>query len=228
MRHSITLGLTLVLLFSGCVEKEILAAEDLYAGPRNMEYNYTVWGAGGSIKMIVYRGLNDHLANISRLVYCRPNCPSNESIQQRYLDDLDSDPQLSKLLFAVKERGKTRSEQAFIAISLVQNIPYDESSYEEGRSKDRYPYQVLYENKALCGEKVRLLAYLLRGLGYDTSMLYYPKEKHASLGVSALKNTHIRILDTASSRLRLSPFPPTIRGIIPGPEGSFRFPRFCN
>jgi hypothetical protein len=203
MRHSITIGLTLVLLFSGCIENEAPAPEDLYGGPRNMVYNYTVRGEGGGIKMIVYAGLNVHLAKISRLVYCRPECPSNESIQQRYLDEEYQGSELSKLLSGIKERGKTRQEQALIAISLVQNIPYDEDSYEVGKSKDRYPYQVLYDGKAVCGEKVRLLAYLLRGLGYETSMLYYPKEKHASLGIKCPeeyvhKNTGYCFIETTA------------------------------
>jgi hypothetical protein len=203
MRHSFAIGLTMVLLFSGCIENEAPAPEDLYGGPRNMAYNYTIWGEGASIKMTVYEGLNDHLAKISRLVYCRPDCPSNESIQQRYLDEAYQDSELSLLLSGIKERGKTRQEQALIAISLVQNIPYDEDSYEVGKSKDRYPYQVLYDGKAVCGEKVRLLAYLLRGLGYETSMLYYPKEKHASLGIKcpeeyAHKNTGYCFIETTT------------------------------
>jgi hypothetical protein len=203
MRHSVAFVITLVLLSSGCVDNETPKIEDLYGGPKNMIYNYTLGGAGGSIKMVVYKGLNDHLANISRLVYCRPNCPSNESVQQRYLNEEYQDAQLDKLLATIMEKGKTRQEQALIAISLVQNIPYDESAYEEGKSRDRYPYQVLYDGSAVCGEKVRLLAYLIRGLNYSTSMLYYPKEKHASLGIKcpekyAHKNTGYCFIETTT------------------------------
>lgn len=203
MRHSVAFAIILVLLFSGCVENEAPKTEDLYAGPKSMVYNYTLWGAGGSIKMVVYKGLNDHLANISRLVYCRPNCPSNESIQQRYLEEEYQDVQLDRLLAAIREKGMTRKERALIAISLVQNIPYDESAYEVGQSRDRYPYQVLYDGSAVCGEKVRLLAYLLKGLNYSTAMLYYPREKHASLGIRcpdkyAHKNTGYCFIETTT------------------------------
>jgi|WetSurMetagenome_2_1015567.scaffolds.fasta_scaffold149683_2 hypothetical protein len=206
MRHSVAFAITLVLLISGCVENETPRTEELYGGPKNMVYNYTVWGASGSVSLVVYKGLNDHLANISRLVYCRPNCPSNESIQQRYLDEEYQNPQLDKLLAAIRAKGRTRQEQVFIAISLVQNIPYDESAYEVGQSRDRYPYQVLYDGSAVCGEKVRLLAYLIKGLNYSTSMLYYPKEKHASLGIRcpekySHKNTGYCFIETTTAAI---------------------------
>ena len=203
MRHSIALGLTLVLFLSGCTEKEAIPPQDMHSGPKNMVYNYTFQGVDGSVEYTVYEGLNDYLANISRMVYCRPQCPSNESVQQRYIDEKVSDGDLSLFLAAIKKKGETREQQALIAVNLVQNIPYDEDAYEAGKSKDRYPYQVLYENKAVCGEKVRLLSYLLKGLGYDTSMLYYPKEKHASLGIKcpekyAHKNTGYCFIETTT------------------------------
>jgi len=156
---------------------------DLYTGPKNMSYKYMLRGAGGAVEYTFYKGLNDYLAGISRVVYCRPDCPSNESIQKKYLDEPYSEPELSGFLNALKKHGSSREEQALIAISLVQNIPYDDGAYEAGKSIDRYPYQVLYDGEAVCGEKVRLLAYILRGLGYDTAMLYYPEEKHAALGI---------------------------------------------
>jgi hypothetical protein len=206
MRHSVAFVLILALLFSGCVENEAPRIEDLYGGPKSMVFNYTLRGAGGSVKMVVYKGLNDHLANISRLVYCRPNCPSNESIQQRYLEEEYQGPQIDRLLTALSEKGRDRQERALIAISLVQNIPYDESAYDVGQSRDRYPYQVLYDGSAVCGEKVRLLAYLLKGLNYSTSMLYYPKEKHASLGIKcpekyAHKNTGYCFIETTTAAI---------------------------
>jgi hypothetical protein len=203
MRHSIALGLTLVLFLSGCTEKEEIPSQDMHSGSKNMIYNYTFQGVDGAVEYTVYKGLNDYMAHVPRVVYCRPQCPSNESVQQRYLEDKVSDREMSLFLAEIKKRGGTREKQAMIAVNLVQNIPYDEDAYEVGMSKDRYPYQVLYENKAVCGEKVRLLAYLLKGLGYGTSMLYYPKEKHASLGIKcpekyAHKNTGYCFIETTT------------------------------
>jgi hypothetical protein len=189
MRLIIGLFLTMVLFFSGCAEKEEdMPPSNLHAGEKSMTYNYTLRGESGAVEYTVYRGLYEYLGNISRFVYCRPQCPTNDSIQQKYLDEKYSEAELSGFLDAVKKKGRNREDQAMIAVNLVQNIPYDDAAYEAGKSKDRYPYQVLYDGKAVCGEKVRLLSYLLRGLGYDTSMLYYSKEKHAALGIKCPEN----------------------------------------
>ena len=204
MRLFITLCLAVVLAFAGCAEKAVFEpAANLTAGPKDMVYSYTFQGAEGAVEYRVYGGLSGYLENKSRLVYCDPRCPSNESVQQRYMDEEYSHNGLEGFLEAIKEHGKTREEQALIAVSLVQNIPYDDAAYAAGKSKDRYPYQVLYDGKGVCGEKVRLLAYLLRGLGYDTSMLYYSKEKHAAFGIRcpgrySHKNTGYCFIETTT------------------------------
>ncbi len=75
-------------------------------------------------------------------------------------------------------------DQAGIAISLVQKIPYDyEKMYRcgwtcQGRTfvsgiPPRYPYQVLYDGRGVCGEKSSLLALLLKEFGFGVVLLEF-------------------------------------------------------
>jgi len=81
-----------------------------------------------------------------------------------------------------------KDDQARIAISLVQKIPFGISDRkikfgERDVDYSRYPYEVLYEGQGTCGEKSTLLALLLRELGYGVVLFYYEKENHESLGI---------------------------------------------
>jgi len=68
---------------------------------------------------------------------------------------------------------------------MVQNIPYDFSASSSTGGSMKYPYQVLYENTGVCGEKSVLLAYLLRGLGYDVVLFDFKPEKHMAVGIKS-------------------------------------------
>lgn len=179
-------ALTLLLLLAGCAtveESQVPDSKDLYIGAVDKTFTYAVDGTHDSIRFRLYAGMNDHLAEISRGYYCDPECPSNATIQQAYLDDVVQDKELKKLVELIRSKTDNRITQARIAISLVQEIPYDEISYEAGGSPDRYPYQVLYDGRGVCGEKARLLAFIVRELGYGTALLYFPEEQHAVFGV---------------------------------------------
>ena len=47
----------------------------------------------------------------------------------------------------------------------------------------RYPYEVLYDEEGICGEKSELLAFLLREIGYETVLFYNQEENHESVGI---------------------------------------------
>ena len=74
---------------------------------------------------------------------------------------------------------------ARIAISLVQYIPYDEEKAVNNREKDhmRYPYEVLYDECGICGEKSLLLGYLLASFGFGVALLEFDLESHMAVGI---------------------------------------------
>ena len=70
----------------------------------------------------------------------------------------------------------------------MQHIPYgfSEKTIFLGSNSvnySRYPYEVLYENQGICGEKSALLSFLLREMGYEIVFFYHALENHESLGI---------------------------------------------
>lgn len=101
---------------------------------------------------------------------------------------------LGDLVEQIRAAAYSMDNQLRIAVSLVQQIEYDHSKLfsryytckggvlVEG-TLPRLPYQVLYDNKGVCSEKSRLLAFLLKELGYGVVLLDYEKESHMAVGV---------------------------------------------
>ena len=84
--------------------------------------------------------------------------------------------------------GKTPDERAMIAITIVQIFEYKNSSKTidfHGISIQyaRYPYEVLYDEQGICGEKSELLAFILKQMGYEVVLFYFPNENHEGVGV---------------------------------------------
>jgi len=96
---------------------------------------------------------------------------------------------LMPLVVAIQnEAPNSKEDQARIAISIVQNIPFKNSNKtisfgDKTINYFRHPYEVIYDNEGVCGEKVELLGFLLREIGYGTAFFYHPTENHESLGI---------------------------------------------
>ena len=91
---------------------------------------------------------------------------------------------LSALAQAIREKTDVRDDQARIAISLVQQIPYGtNNSYTSGTGNLRTPYMVLYDRSGICDEKSLLLASLLRELGYGVVIFSFPDREHTAVGI---------------------------------------------
>ncbi len=65
----------------------------------------------------------------------------------------------------------------------MQNIPYDMEGAASGNLTNRYPYEVLYDHKGVCGEKSRLLAFIIKELSYAVYLLDYEKEDHMAVAL---------------------------------------------
>jgi hypothetical protein len=90
--------------------------------------------------------------------------------------------ELRNLVGAIEQITPNEDDQARIAISLVQNIPYGQASTDN--YDWAYPYEILYLNKGVCSEKSRLLVCLLRELGYGCSILEFTSQNHAAVGIA--------------------------------------------
>lgn len=172
-------------------------------GPKEEEYEYILRGVSSSISYTVYRGLNDYLASLSRYFTCDPNCPSDEEMQLSFLDEVNQDKYLTGLVSMIESKSSVKDDQARIAISLVQKISYDLEGFTTSNLNNRYPYEVLYNKLGVCGEKARLLAFVLRELGYGVVLFNFETENHMAVGVKcplqySYMNTGYCFVETAS------------------------------
>ena len=101
------------------------------------------------------------------------------------LDDPVQRPDLAALAERIRSITDDPEDQARIAISAVQHIPYDTAKAELDASgqRDRYPLEVLHDDQGLCGEKSLLLASLLRDLGFGVALFEFKSERHMAVGI---------------------------------------------
>jgi hypothetical protein len=103
------------------------------------------------------------------------------NIASYYLDYINEDIQdenLSTLITYIDGIGEiTENDDARIAISIVQHLPYASFS-----KTVQYPYVTLTRGGD-CDDKSTLLAYLLKNMGYGVALFYFEEEKHMAAGI---------------------------------------------
>jgi hypothetical protein len=179
--------------FCGCSNLSTVQGSECFSNyqynPKNITLNYTLNGKFGEINFVVYKKLADYLSKLPR--YMQYNS-SEESVlldfKLRSLDNEEQNQLLLPLVIAIQNLTSNKDDQARIAISIVQNIPFGSSNKTlsfAGLAIDyyRYPYEVLYDMQGVCGEKSELLAVLLREIGYSSAFIYYKPENHEALGI---------------------------------------------
>ena len=106
-----------------------------------------------------------------------------------YIDEPDGKTYLDDMVRSIEEKTSDPDDQARIAISLVQTIPYDQNEAADVKSspgiRGQYPYEVLYNDAGICQDKSFLLAYLLRGLGYGVVLFDFPLQNHMAVGIKS-------------------------------------------
>jgi hypothetical protein len=159
--------------------------------PKTEKLSYVLQGKNGTIDFTLYKGLYNYLSLIPEdISYNYGQGTVRSDFKLMRLNEINQKPLLDPLVKAIENAApNSKVDQARIAISIVQNIPWGSSgkivNFTNGQQigYSRYPYQVLYDNQGLCGEKSELLAYILRDLGYGVALFYYPKENHETLGI---------------------------------------------
>jgi len=171
--------------------QEVVSSEppNYLTQPIEKEFTYVLRGTTGQIEFTLYKGLNEYLARKPRTYYCPPDC-SQEEIERKMVFEPAQAKELDKLVELIQEETEVKDDQARIAISLVQKIPYDWDSLnteldliQAGYVLTKYPYQVLYDNAGVCGEKSKLMAYLLKELGYEVILMDYKAIEHQAVGL---------------------------------------------
>ena len=147
---------------SGCIAspEQPMNCPPLQKGAEGIpqQFNYTLRGQTDTISIPVYSDAFLHyscIANTTRGNY--------SAIYKNYIDDPELKQYLEPLVSDIKTRSSDPDDQARIAISLVQQIPYDLDAADalekaNYQSTIPHPYETLYHNKGICEDKAILLA----------------------------------------------------------------------
>ncbi len=195
----------------GCPEKldkngEICSSQ-YYTGSKEVSLKYILRGQEHLINFKTYNGVEDYLSSLSRSIsYQNGEIPLRADFKIKTIQESIQREALVPLLVEIQNIAKTKEDQFRIATSIIQNIDFGESEkfieVPGGEVRyERYPYEVIYDQQGVCGEKSALLAFLLKELGYEIAFFYHNEENHEALGVKcpikySLDNTGYCFIET--------------------------------
>jgi hypothetical protein len=177
----------------GCPEiltiKGDLCISEYQTNPKNISLKYILRGKENEIDFLVYEGMADYLSHLPRSIYYeKGETPLREDFKLRNINEKEQRELILPLVTKIQNIAENKEDQVRIAISIVQKIPFDKSEktinfLNNELDYSRYPYEVLYDNKGICGEKSELLAFLLKEIGYGVVLFYHSLENHESVGI---------------------------------------------
>jgi len=150
---------------------------------------YVLNGIQKNINFTVYEDMNIYSSEISREIeYFGNKTPERVDFKLNSINEETQRQFILPLSIEIQNLAQEKDMQAKIAVSVIQNIPYGFSNSEENFAgskvnHSRYPYEVLYDNEGICGEKSQLLAFLLKELGFEVAIFYNKDENHESVGI---------------------------------------------
>jgi hypothetical protein len=151
----------------------------LMTGGVSRTYPYVLRGQKGSITLTLYKGVYDAVGKEDPYCYV-----GNSDRYLKFIELPEQEPYLDDLVDQIRSKTNNPDDQARIAVSLVQEIPYDENLAGSGSLEIRYPYATLWDDKAVCCEKSVLLGLLLKKLGFGAALFDFPDEEHTAVGIS--------------------------------------------
>ncbi|MEX0932718.1 MAG: hypothetical protein WDZ77_01310 [Candidatus Pacearchaeota archaeon] len=156
--------------------------------------NYVLRGEQKQIDLAVYDGVANYVSKIPRQIYYKEGeTPNRGDFKESKINEKTQFDFISPLIVKIQNLDDDKTEQARIAVSLVQNLEWGVSEKPNFNFGDfevnysRYPYEVLYEKQGLCGEKSELLALILKELGFEVVLFYNQIENHESVGIKCPK-----------------------------------------
>ncbi|MEX0920765.1 MAG: hypothetical protein WDZ62_00680 [Candidatus Pacearchaeota archaeon] len=157
---------------------------------KDVPLKYLLEGEIHRFNYTVYEEVNEYVSNVTReIVYESDEIPFRTNFK---LLSVNEEVQRAMLMPLVKKiqnlAPDSKTDQARIALSIVQNIPYGSSNKtfsfgDEEVDYSRYPYEILFENQGICGEKSELASFLLKELGFGVSIFYFVEENHEAVGI---------------------------------------------
>lgn len=156
---------------------------------KRIKLKYILNGELNYIYFDVYEDASNYISKLPRhLRYSENSTLSRADFKLMVINNEYQRELLLPLVIKIQNITSDKEDQARIAISLVQNIPFGMSNktdyfLEKQVNYSRYPYEVLYDFQGVCGEKTDLLTFLLREIGYGISFFYYIPENHEVAGI---------------------------------------------
>ncbi|MCK5624478.1 hypothetical protein KAI04_01400 [Candidatus Pacearchaeota archaeon] len=177
----------------GCVNLTNIEDESCISfyqfNPKEVNFTYFLNGKEKNISFTVYGNLTDYLFELPDFIsYSNGEKPLREDFKFIKINEENQKILLMPLVIQIQNLASSKTDQARIAISLVQNIPFGNSDEQiflgnNSINYSRYPYEVLYEQEGVCASKSELLVFLLREIGYETVFFYHKLENHDSVGI---------------------------------------------
>lgn len=176
----------------GCSEnfyiQEGKCISNLQTGSKKIKFEYYLNEEKKELEYEVYSGVADYLSKLDKKIEIKNNNYTREIFERSVIREEIQKNFILPLAIEIYNLGKNREERIEIARTLVQLIPYEESKkiiefYGIKVPYTRYPYEVLYEKKGICGDKSQLLYLILEYLGEDVVLFYFPKENHEGVGI---------------------------------------------
>ncbi|HLA22948.1 MAG TPA: hypothetical protein VJZ93_00210 [Candidatus Nanoarchaeia archaeon] len=162
---------------------------DYQTNPKKISLRYVLDGTEKEIDFIAYDGVKKHASEIPRIIgYENGESLSRSDFKMKAINDNLSREFILPLVKDIQNITNDKDVQAMIAVSLVQNLEWGFSNetysfFGQKVNHSRYPYEVLYEEKGICGEKSLLLAMILKELGFGTAIFYNNDENHETVGI---------------------------------------------
>jgi hypothetical protein len=163
-------------------------------GEKRISLDYFFEEEKRSLDFFVFEGVYEEISEIQRnLKNFSDNDFSRKAFKKKAIENDFSSPYLFPLVVQIQNSYENPFDQVSVAVSLVQNLPYEFSEkkisfYGREVNYSRYPYEVLYEEKGICSERVDLLSFILGKLGYGVVVFYFPVEDHEAVGIKCPKS----------------------------------------
>jgi len=152
---------------------------DYRQSPKTTSFSYVTDGNRRSLSFTTYGGLSDFFSNKSHSYHYDPET----GVIIELLENEVQNENMRPFIDMIRKRSTTNDDQARIAISLVQRIPFNGNLYNRTATDWYYPYETLHTTIGSDADKSILLAYILNELGYETVLFDF--SDHMAVGVKS-------------------------------------------
>ena len=150
----------------------------------SQKFPYVLHGDESYLVILTQEELSNYFFEQPRSISNIDELPTTKDLMMKNIGDSLQGEQLIPIVDDIRSRSDNKSEQARIAISFVQLIPYDLESYYADDLHGRFAYEVLHDAKGVCGEKSELLVFLLKELDFDVAIFNFEEENHQAVGIA--------------------------------------------